>query len=442
MEPHFDYYSHLGYCEQVEQAAGELLDKLEPVRHSAKHEAENIGHSVTHLIEYFEPLVNGTIGAASNLMHSKAQTTLLDQTKTVAESALQLLFATKDCGGNPRAANIHPEIDEFTSSTREGLQELIANIEKISTQSGIVTGVIDTITRALTKLSDNRISLVGTFSETDTYVDFQTRMVENAKEIAKIAQEINSKAATDVSKLAPLSADLSHRYTQLAADSIGAAASATNGEVSMRLRDVVQALGLSCIDLIKAGGQCQIKNDVIAQHEVSECSRIVNEKVSQVLATLQSGSRGTQACINAASTVSGIIGDLDTTIMFATAGTLHAEDEHDTFSDHRENILKTAKALVEDTKTLVAGAASSQEQLAVAAQNAVTTIVQLAEVVKFGAASLGSDNPDSQVMLINAVKDVASALGDLIQATKAASGKPINDPAMSHLKESAKVRFF
>lgn len=78
-------------------------------------------------------------------------------------------------------------------------------------------------------------------------------------------------------------------------------------------------------------------------------------QVSQVLAALQAGSRGTQACINAASTVSGIIGDLDTTIMFATAGTLHAENENETFADHRENILKTAKALVEDTKTLVAG---------------------------------------------------------------------------------------
>jgi hypothetical protein len=44
-----------------------------------------------------------------------------------------------------------------------------------------------------------------------------------------------------------------------------------------------------------------------------------------------------------------------------------------------------------------------------------------------------------QVMLINAVKDVASALGDLIQATKAASGKSINDPSMNHLKDSAKV---
>lgn len=96
--------------------------------------------------------------------------------------------------------------------------------------------------------------------------------------------------------------------------------------------------------------------------------------------------------------MSGIIGDLDTTILFATAGTLHAENEDESFADHRENILKTAKALVEDTKTLVAGAASSQEQLAVAAQNAVATIVQLSDVVKLGAASLGSNNPEAQVI--------------------------------------------
>lgn len=44
-----------------------------------------------------------------------------------------------------------------------------------------------------------------------------------------------------------------------------------------------------------------------------------------------------------------------------------------------------------------------------------------------------------QVMLINSVKDVASALGDLIHATKSASGKSINDPAMNNLKDSAKV---
>ncbi|XP_014674038.1 PREDICTED: talin-2-like [Priapulus caudatus] len=105
----------------------------------------------------------------------------------------------------------------------------------------------------------------------------------------------------------------------------------------------------------------------------------------------------------------------------------------------RENILKTAKALVEDTKTLVAGAASSQEQLAAAAQSAVRTITRLADVVKFGAASLGTDQSEAQVLLINAVKDVALALGDLISATKNASGKSVHDPAMANLKGSAKV---
>jgi talin len=66
--------------------------------------------------------------------------------------------------------------------------------------------------------------------------------------------------------------------------------------------------------------------------------------------------------------------------------------------------------------------------------------VQLAEAVKHGASSLGSGQPDSQVMVMNAVKDVAAALGELINATKLASGKPIHDPAMNDLKESAKVR--
>ena len=210
-------------------------------------------------------------------------------------------------------------------------------------------------------------------------------------------------------------------------------------------------------------------------------------QVSHVLAALQAGNRGTQACITAASAVSGIIADLDTTIMFATAGTLNRENS-ETFADHRyqgqrvghfaqlkgsgsvllshifvscgpapgrpanscwlcfhtphmqmevreqeacahtegqrpvchslapcastplrhcllsdtlllprEGILKTAKALVEDTKVLVQNATASQEKLAQAAQSSVSTITRLAEVVKLGAASLGSEDPETQV---------------------------------------------
>merc|ERR1711899_164753 len=213
-----------------------------------------------------------------------------------------------------------------------------------------------------------------------------------------------------------------------------------NADIGTRIRSSVKELGNSTIELIKATGSCQMSpQDSFALRDVSENARSVSERCANVLSSLNAIARGTHALENAANTVSGILGDLDTTIMFATAGTLNADADDEVFEDHRENILKTAKALVEDTKTLVAGAASSQEQLAVAAQNAVTTIVQLSEVVKMGATSLGSPNREAQVMLINSVKDVASALSDLMQSTKSASGKNIHDPAMHHLKESAKM---
>ncbi len=42
-------------------------------------------------------------------------------------------------------------------------------------------------------------------------------------------------------------------------------------------------------------------------------------------------------------------------------------------------------------------------------------------------------------MVIHAVRDVAAALSNLIQATKNASGRSLQDPAMNYLKEAAKV---
>lgn len=55
---------------------------------------------------------------------------------------------------------------------------------------------------------------------------------------------------------------------------------------------------------------------------------------------------------------------------------------------------------MEDTKLLVSGAASTPDKLAQAAQSSAATITQLAEVVKLGAASLGSDDPETQVCMV------------------------------------------
>lgn len=176
-----------GFTDQMESSASELREKLEPLRNAAKFEAENVGHAVNQVAQYCEPLVSAAIGAASNMVHTKQQMVLLDQTKTVAESVLQLVYITKESGGNPNAVNLHAEVDDAVDSTKDALQELQNTLESISTSNGIVTGLIDTISRAMVRLEDRRISTVETV---DPYVDYQTRMVEAAKEIARLAQEM------------------------------------------------------------------------------------------------------------------------------------------------------------------------------------------------------------------------------------------------------------
>ncbi|KAL9904952.1 talin-1 isoform X1 [Glossina fuscipes] len=426
-----------GFSGQTLNSAAELLDKLEPIRLAGKNNAEQLGHAVGEISRYVVPMVNGAIGACTHIVHTNQQMSLLNQTKSVVESAVQLVQAAKESAGNPRALHTHPKLDDAIEGTREAIQELTQTVEKINAETGVVTGLMEQVNRAITRLTDKRQSLLNA-SYSDSFVDYQTRMVQAAKEIARLGNEINAKSSIEPKLMPQLTVEMAKQYTQLTQDSVGASTTTTSPDVAMRIRSTVIDLGRSVSSMIQSSAGGTRPGDTSAQNDISRSAREISEKVAQVLAALQAGSRGTQACINAAHTVSGIIGDLDTTIMFATAGTLHSDGDG-TFADHREHILQTAKALVEDTKVLVTGAAGTQDQLANAAQNAVTTILQLAEAVKRGACSLGSSQPDSQVMVINAVKDVASALGDLINATKLASGKPINDPSMQDLKESARV---
>lgn len=61
---------------------------------------------MTQLAGYFEPLIKASVGVASKLRDHQQQMTFLDQTKTLAESALQMLYAAKEGGGNPKVITI------------------------------------------------------------------------------------------------------------------------------------------------------------------------------------------------------------------------------------------------------------------------------------------------------------------------------------------------
>uniref|UniRef100_A0AAR2LIC6 Talin 2a n=1 Tax=Pygocentrus nattereri TaxID=42514 RepID=A0AAR2LIC6_PYGNA len=333
------------------------------------------------------------------------------------------------------AALAHDAIAEATQLMREAVDDLMVTLNEAASEVGIVGGMVDSIADSMGKLGE------GTPPEPEgSFVDYQTTMVKYSKAIAVTAQEMMTKSVSGPEELGSLASQVTGDYSQLALQGHLAAATAEPEEIGVQIKLRVQELGHGCIVLVqKAGALQSCPSDSITKRELIEGARVVTEKVSMVLSVLQAGNKGTQACITAASAVSGIIADLGTTIMFASASTLNAETDTDSFADHRENILKTAKALVEDTKNLVSGAASGQEKLARAAQSSATTITQLTDVVKLGAASIGPDDPETQVVLLNAVKDVAKALGELIGATKCAAGKAADDSSMFQLKSAAKV---
>ncbi|CAL1604197.1 unnamed protein product [Knipowitschia caucasica] len=425
--------------EQLTSTVQEIGHLIDPVSTAAKGEASQLGHKVTQLAGYFDPLIAACVGLASKLKDHQQQMTFLDQTKTLAESALQMLYAAKEGGGNPKAVHTHDAIAEATQLMKEAVDDIMVTLNEAASEVGLVGGMVESIADAMAKLDE------GTPPEPEgSFVDYQTSSVRYSKAIAVTAQEMMTKSVTSPDDLGALASQVTVDYSQLAVQGRLAAYTAEPEEIGFQIKTRVQDLGHGCIYLVQKAGSLQITpSDSFTKRELIECARAVTEKVSLVLSALQAGNKGTQACITAASAVSGIIADLDTTIMFASAGTLNAENE-ESFADHRENILKTAKALVEDTKMLVSGAASGQDKLAQAAQSSAKTITQLTDVVKLGAASIGSDDPETQVLsiqvvLINAVKDVAKALAELISATKCAAGKAADDPSMYQLKSAAKV---
>ncbi|XP_028999549.1 talin-2a [Betta splendens] len=420
--------------EQLTSTVQEIGHLIDPVSTAARGEASQLGHKVTQLAGYFEPLIKASVGVASKLRDHQQQMTFLDQTKTLAESALQMLYAAKEGGGNPKASHTHDAIAEAAQLMKEAVDDIMVTLNDAASEVGMVGGMVESIAEAMAKLDE------GTPPEPEgSFVDYQTSMVKYSKAIAVTAQEMMTKSVTSPDELGALASQVTVDYSQLAVQGRLAAHTAEPEEIGFQIKTRVQELGHGCIFLVQKAGALQVTpSDGFTKRELIDCARAVTEKVSLVLSALQAGNKGTQACITAASAVSGIIADLDTTIMFASAGTLNAEND-ESFADHRENILKTAKALVEDTKMLVSGAASGQDKLAQAAQSSARTITQLTDVVKLGAASIGADDPETQVVLINAVKDVAKALAELISATKCAAGKAADDPSMYQLKSAAKV---
>lgn len=193
-----------------------------------------------------------------------------------------------------------------------------------------------------------------------------------------------------------------------------------SNEYSTVMEDTVSPLKAIVIE----NSNQKVKSESVAKPAVL---RVPQEPISYATGYV-SEEKYTSIEITCTEAISGVMEDLDSTML--ESSNLELEVNEQRFSDYRENILKTSKTLVENTKSLVAGVGVSKDQLDESSKNAVSTVLQLVELVKAAASSL--DDREVQITLIKAVKDVASSLGELIKGC-------YDTPSMDELKDKAKV---
>lgn len=86
------------------------------------------------------------------MRNSKQQSALLEQTKSVAEAGLELIYCAKSSAGNPRATPSHQAMHDAATSLRELTQDLLNSMEEAAGAGGAVTAMVDNLAKAVAKV--------------------------------------------------------------------------------------------------------------------------------------------------------------------------------------------------------------------------------------------------------------------------------------------------
>lgn len=458
-----------GYQEELVEHVSELTEASAEVQAAATGEPQKLGHAVERLQNAFEPLVQAAVALASQLQDPATQGAVLAQARTLIEAGLQLTQAARTAGGNPRSTEEERSaVLAAATGLRRAAADFSTTLASSTAEAGILAGNLKNIKRAVEQLelagvdavggagaasssvsgagvtsstanaegtasARQATASVGVADGTATFADHQEAMTGEAKALSRSAQDIVSRAMSDPSEVGSLAQELTDIFMRLAGTGAGAVDALKGDRVAAQLIARVRELGAACGALVQSAALVQHTggSDAVAKRELADAAKTCTRNVNGVIAALQAGSRGTQACLTAASAVEGVMLDLETTAMFASAGNLSSGVPVDAkvAKGAPKAMRASADALLKAGKVLASGATASQDVLEAAAEATRGHYVSLVDALKAGlGGGLGGENAQGHILLLNAAKDIGQALGSLLSETKRASGR-VQDPA-------------
>ncbi len=228
-----------------------MIELINHIRQSSKHETERIGSYVSQFITYLQPFIHHTFDYVSLMIHKHEKILLLEQIKSLVETSLQLILSTKESAGNIKNLQWHKIVDNNSDLFIKSIQKLVHTLEEQSSSVGVMNSLSENIRKLISTLDTTMITNQGQF------LDYQTRMVEVLRQMAKTIQEINNS-----DNIRHLSNRLTCEYNELINATYGAMGTSITNELATRIRNVVKDLGLIIIELIEKLGENYSKHDL------------------------------------------------------------------------------------------------------------------------------------------------------------------------------------
>lgn len=310
--------------EEISKATNDVSNKVSLLINSLSPTNSYLDKNVLFLEQSASELINGFKSEADQVTNSSLKNNLIEAAKQLAEATSKLLDAAR-LSSNDNNGKDHNVLRHFA-------QEMRSMITKVS-------GIMETM------------QIKSTYDEnmSGKYNEYRMKMVQRIHQIEQSANEMNA-SPVDSSKLKPLAVDIIHNYTALAKEAILIFTS-TPTEIAHGIRTNLQSLGYSIDNLIDLTLGVSPNSN-----EIAIGIQKVSESATKCLSSLDAGLlKDTKASMIS---IAEILGDLDTTIMFAASGTLNPVSGT-SFSDHRQVIMASVHKLVDETSKLVSKAGTS-----------------------------------------------------------------------------------
>jgi talin len=208
------------------------------------------------------------------MRHTREKCLILEQVKSIVETSLQFIISTKESGGNIKNSQWHKVVDDNSELLTKSIHKLVHTLEDQSSSIGIMSGLSENIRTLISTLDTTMLTNQGHF------VDYQTRMVEILKQMARTTQEILTQT-NHTDNIRYLANQLTREYNELINATYGAIGTASTNELATRIKSVVADLGFACIELIeKLGLYQQNHQDQNLKHNLETLCQKVIEKVN------------------------------------------------------------------------------------------------------------------------------------------------------------------